>query len=62
MIGVGSIPVFLGLLLDPVRLIEFLSDYKFLSKIINLDYKQQIIYSGLTLLIFYSKKFVLIFR
>lgn len=56
MIGVGSIPVFLGLLLDPVRLIDFLSDYKFLSKIINLDYKQQIIYSGLTLLIFFTLK------
>ena len=61
MIGVGSIPVFLGLILDPARIIDFLSNYKFFTKIINLDYKQQIIYSGLALLIFFTLKNLFLF-
>ena len=60
-IGVGSIPLFLGLLLDPGRLIDFLSNYKFLTRVIDLDYKQQIIYSGLALLIFFSLKNLFLF-
>ena len=56
MIGVGAIPLFLGLLLDPSRFTEFFSNYSFFEKINSINYEYQIVYFGLILLVFFILK------
>ena len=61
MIGVGAIPLFLGLLLDSSRFTEFFSNYSFFEKINSINYEYQIVYFGLILLIFFILKNCFIF-
>ncbi len=61
MLGVGSIPLFLGLLLDQSRIIELVQHISFLSFFEKLNYKNQIIYSGIFLLLFFVFKNIFLF-
>ena len=61
MLGVGSIPLFLGLLLDQSRIIELVQNISFLSFFEKLSFKNQIIYSGIFLLLFFTFKNIFLF-
>lgn len=61
MIGVGSIPVFLGLLLDQSRTINLIQDIAILDFFTDLSYKNQIIYTGIFLLLFFTIKNIFLF-
>ena len=61
MLGVGSIPLFLGLLLDQSRIIELVQNISFLSFFEKLSFKNQIIYSGMFLLLFFTFKNIFLF-
>ena len=56
MLGVGSIPLFLGLLLDQSRMIGLIQNITFLDFFDTLTYENQIIYSGIFLLLFFVFK------
>ena len=61
MLGVGTIPLFLGLILDQSRIIELIQNISFLSFFEDLTFKNQIIYSGIFLLLFFTFKNIFLF-
>ncbi|MDC0059767.1 ABC transporter ATP-binding protein/permease [Pelagibacteraceae bacterium] len=61
MIGVGSIPVFLNLLLDPEKLISYLPGNNFVDSFSKKDFLYQILFSAVVLLIFFTLKNLFIF-
>ncbi len=58
MIGVGSIPVFLGFLLDSDKIFDFLTNYKFFD---NFEKDIILFYSGIILILFFIFKNLFIF-
>ena len=61
MIGVGSVPVFLGLLIDPEKIISLMPDIALLNYLKNTEYQNQIIYVGIFLFIFFVFKNIFLF-
>jgi ATP-binding cassette, subfamily B, bacterial PglK len=61
MVGVGSIPIFINLLLKPEQVFSYVPPNKFLDFIINRDYLGQILIAGGLLLIIFLFKNIFIF-
>ena len=54
MVGVGSIPVFLNLLLKPEEVFSYLPSNKYLNLLAAQDYFNQILFAGALLLTVYA--------
>ena len=53
MIGLGSIPVFINLLLKPAQLLSYIPHDSFMSFIVNKDYSYQILFSAIVVTVFF---------
>ena len=56
MIGIGSIPIFAMIILNPEKLFEFLPNIELLNIFINLDKKQLVVISGIILVVIFFLK------
>ena len=61
MVGIGSIPVFINLLLKPDQIFLYLPQNDFISNIASKDYMQQILFAGIILISIFIFKNILIF-
>ena len=61
MIGIGSIPVFIKLLLEPDQLFSYLPENSFTNFINNKDYMDQVLFCAIFLLAFFTLKNIFFF-
>ena len=61
MVGVGSIPLFINLLLKPDQLISYFPQIDFVIFFSNSDYLQQILFGAAVLLVIFSIKNIFLF-
>ena len=61
MIGVGSIPIFIGFLLNPDKILSHLPDNEFFSFIIQKSYFDQVLIVATVLFAFFLLKNIFIF-
>ena len=61
MVSLGSIPVFINLLLKPDQLLSYIPHDSFMSFIVNKDYSYQILFSAIVITVFFIFKNLFIF-
>ena len=61
MIGLGSIPIFINLLLKPDQLLAYIPQDSFMNFIVYKDYSYQVLFSAICLTVFFIFKNTFIF-
>ena len=56
MIGLGSIPIFINLLLKPDQLLAYIPQDSFMNFIVYKDYSYQVLFSAICLTVFFIFK------